>query len=161
MLAQLAELSPYAVESGIARSKTANKTFVCNTLLSPPITITLLTKTAYYKLHQETKPQKPNQLSREPKFSHWSPPKQPRFNFASTNRRKHPGLKSNPRTFIHLVEMGYLTQSTGGTSSIHGTQIKVTIFRLKRIPFMTPSSDTWKRMVERPGPVANHNCLLD
>jgi len=69
MLAQLAELSPYAVESGIARSKTANKTFACNTLLLPPIITTLLTKTAYYKLNQETKPQKPNQLSREPEFS--------------------------------------------------------------------------------------------
>ena len=69
MLAQLAELSPYAIERGIARSKTANKTFACNTLLPLPITITLLTKTAYYQLNQETKLQKPNQLSREPKFS--------------------------------------------------------------------------------------------
>ena len=145
--------------------KNSKQNLRINTLLFPSNHLTLLTKTVYYKLNWKTKLQKPNQLGREPKFSRWDRPKWPRLNPSSINKRNttilHPGLKSNPRTFSLLVKMGYLTLSTGGTSSIHGTRIKVTIFRLKRILFMTPSSDTWKLMVERPGPVANHNCLLD
>ena len=49
----------------------------------------LLTRTWYYKLNQETRLQKPNQLNREPKFSRWNHPRWPRFNSPPINKGKH------------------------------------------------------------------------